>query len=310
VTRQSQSGFTIIELLVVLTIIGVLIALLLPAIQQSREAARQIRCANNLKQLGLAALSFNSAHRHFPPGYVGMLPPTSIDVNHMTDQFIGTIPYLLPFMEGKSVYQMIDGNWLDLRKSIPDWTSNDNIWNAAQYRLNDVLCPSGPDEVPATGTIAILHTYYESPNGWLDCPYISPPDNATMGLTHYLGSAGRLGVVNVPYFDDYRGVFTNRSQTTIVKITDGTSKTLLFGEAIGDTTGGQFQFGYSWVGSGPMPTLWGLGEPEWYHFSSQHVRSVTFVFADGAVHYISKNLSDGLLDSFGGIRDGDLVSVP
>jgi hypothetical protein len=289
---------------------GMLVALLLPAVQQAREASRQVQCANHLKQLGLAALNYHNARRAFPPGYLGPIPPKQIDVNHITDQLIGVIPFLLPYMDGKSVYQMIDGNWLDVHTSIPDWTENDSTWNAAQYRLNDLLCPSAPEGPPVLGTIGTLNTYYESPLGWLDCPTISPPDNAYIGLTHYLPCAGRLGVVNLPYFDDYRGVFTNRSETKIAKITDGTSKTLLFGEAIGDTTSHNYDYGYSWMGSGPMPTLWGLGDPEWFHFSSVHPQTVTFAYADGSVHFVSKNLAAGLLDSLGGIRDGDLVTPP
>ncbi len=303
-------AFTIVELLVVIAIIGILSGLLLPAVQQSREAARRIQCANQLKQLGLSALNYHNVRRTFPPGYLGMIPPKAIDLSHPTEQYVGVIPFLLPYFENKSVYQIMDGSLLNVQKSMPPWWDDDNTWNAAQYRLNDLLCPSAPDEVPVQGTIAILHTYYESPFGWLDCPYFTPPDNATLGLTHYLPSAGRLGVVNMQYFDDYRGVFSNRSQNKVAKITDGTSKTLLFGEAIGDTSSGNYDYGYSWMGSGPMPTLWGLGEPEWNHFSSKHPQTVTFCYADGSVHFVSKFLSDGLLDSLGGIRDGDVVNAP
>jgi prepilin-type N-terminal cleavage/methylation domain-containing protein len=307
---HSRAGFTLVELLVVIAIIGILIALLLPAVQSAREAGRRVQCANHLKQLGLAALNYHNARRMFPPGYLGPLPPKAIDVTHITDQLIGVVPFLLPYMDGKSVYQMIDGNWLDVHKSIPDWTDNDATWNAAQFRLNDLLCPSAPEGPPVLGTTGILNTYYESPFGWLDCPVIGPPDNAAIGLTHYLPCAGRLGVVNLQYYDDYRGVFTNRSQTPIAKVTDGTSKTLLFGEAIGDTTSHNYDYGYSWMGSGPMPTLWGLGDPEWFHFSSVHPQTVTFCYADGSVDFVSKNVTAEVLDSLGGIRDGDTVTPP
>jgi prepilin-type N-terminal cleavage/methylation domain-containing protein len=73
-------GFTLIELLMVIAIIGILIALLLPAAQGTRESARQMQCANNLKQIGIAAQEFQSDHRRFPPGWLGpkpnaMVPP-------------------------------------------------------------------------------------------------------------------------------------------------------------------------------------------------------------------------------------------
>ncbi|MEM8946819.1 MAG: DUF1559 domain-containing protein [Planctomycetota bacterium] len=148
--QQKNRAFTLVELLVVIAIIGVLIALLLPAVQAAREAARRTQCINNLKQMGLAAANYESARGVFPPG---RLFPDWTDENDVpkgssnysgvliTDKtgFYSVHIWLLPFMEANNVYDLIDFNIAQIK--IVDPAVNPN--SQAYLTANDLfICPS------------------------------------------------------------------------------------------------------------------------------------------------------------------------
>ena len=104
-----RRGFTLVELLVVIAIIGLLVALLLPAVQAAREAARRMRCSNNLKQIGLALHNYHGVHNTFPPG-------NSINNNYANHAW-GWGSHLLPFLEQATLFQAIEVDRLTLREN-------------------------------------------------------------------------------------------------------------------------------------------------------------------------------------------------
>jgi len=135
-----RNGFTLVELLVVIAIIGVLVALLLPAIQSAREAARRSQCQNNMKQIGLAINSFDTAHKVLPTGGEGS--DFSVPANGGQTKFSkqGLFVVLLPYIEHLDLYAQ-----MDLSKSYRDTTPNTSgVSNATicQRDIETYLCPS------------------------------------------------------------------------------------------------------------------------------------------------------------------------
>src|SRR2546423_10314875 len=100
---RARLGFTLVELLVVIAIIGVLVALLLPAVQSARESGRRMSCANNIKQLGVAAHNFHDVFGRLPPGWLGQMPPSTWNSHQTDNQYIGVLAHLLPYLEQQNV---------------------------------------------------------------------------------------------------------------------------------------------------------------------------------------------------------------
>ncbi|MFN7844946.1 MAG: DUF1559 domain-containing protein [Pirellula sp.] len=262
-------GFTLVELLVVIAIIGILVGLLLPAVQAAREAARRMSCQNNLKQIGLAALNFESAYKRFPPGLIAGIENGQTDFSWFTTSpggvgwperapYIGTLPFILPFMEQTALYEPF-AQWreLNLAGNVDNVPTTDRwrhagFWQATptatptnaldvlvSNRIGAFLCPS--DAVDDTGPRYLVHRINTNP-GWGWGILWTGNVQSTYGVTNYLGVAGQAGMVTNPVAAgvtngmnrvDRAGIFWNRSKTTFGGVTDGSSNVLMFGEVIG-----------------------------------------------------------------------------
>lgn len=208
-----RAGFTLVELLVVIAIIGILVGLLLPAVQAAREAARRMQCSNNLKQLSLAALNYESAYQRFPSRQQGsgLLPGVAGPNQRMRMSGFAT---MLPFIEQKALWDQIQTQQL-------------NPWNS-WYRTNGgqisfLGCPSDP----GWGS-------QRDPNGrtWSGnvCYAFNAGDCYARGGWHDLGERQDAALSLARPTIHTRGVFGRHTYYKIGSVTDGTSNTLAFSE--------------------------------------------------------------------------------
>jgi prepilin-type N-terminal cleavage/methylation domain-containing protein/prepilin-type processing-associated H-X9-DG protein len=226
--HPSRRGFTLIELLVVIAIIGVLIALLLPAVQQAREAARRIQCTNNLKQMALAAHNYVSANNVLPQGAT-----IQWDYNSGYYWTSGSLHVpLLQFMEQKPLYDAVN--------------FSQNIYNPANVTISGIglpylFCPSdgGVEQPDQQAGSALL-----SGGSWTQ-PW-------TMFHTSYAGCAGTWWYIFAPPSINslHNGLFYYKSSTRYAQITDGLSNTIAFGERAHTMLSAADQTSWHWWTSG------------------------------------------------------------
>ncbi len=308
--RETRRGFTLVELLVVIAIIGILVALLLPAVQAAREAARRMRCSNNLKQMALAVHNYHDVHKSFPIGENGMHG----DV---------WTAYLLPYLEqlalfdritlngeGANVFGVWNVQWADPVEGVAGnlESTHPSIRNmgACETVIPLFRCPSASIEE---------HIHDWSVDGW----HVMRRVPGT-----YLGCASGKILDDVSTnFDHLDGVFFNHSGVKMTEITDGTTVTIMIGEAVPDTPLAvererQSAFGrkdHWYIGSDDVDTGYGLDHSEvlgstavpmnltrveafqqgfirGYElaFGSEHPAGCHVALCDGSVTYISEHI--------------------
>jgi prepilin-type N-terminal cleavage/methylation domain-containing protein len=293
--RLVRQGFTLIELLVVIAIIAILIALLVPAVQKVREAAARTQCTNNLKQITLAAHNYHDTYKKLPPGIVGH--PTDSTKNQgftFAAPCFGALAFLLPYIEQQNLYNTLNPipqQYMNLGTSAA-WWGNGSYFTAAQAVIPIYLCPSDTPTNSAVGTYVIMYCDANTLN--FSGGFFPNPTGNLFGRSNYAPNAGAIGAPSVNFYGTWFGPFTDRSQTTMQTVSDGTSNTIYFGETLGGEGPPQPRnHSLSWMGAGAFATAWGVpptNQAQWYQFSSQHTSVVLFGFGDGTVRPIRQGV--------------------
>jgi prepilin-type N-terminal cleavage/methylation domain-containing protein/prepilin-type processing-associated H-X9-DG protein len=309
-----RRGFTLIELLVVIAIIGVLIALLLPAVQKVREAANRMKCSNNLKQLALAVHNYHDVEGHFPVN-----SGISLSLNATNWSWLAR---LLPYIEQDNLYRQ--GN-------IPTATLA-SCPDVIRVQIKTFLCPTDPfsNSGPRTDEFNIN----PAPVGQTNYKGVSGGNWGNDGGIGNTGSAGSAFTCDPRWrnasptgsfngLDNGDGIFFRddfRAPRRFADVVDGASNTLLIGEDLPaknehcDWPFANHATGTCGIGPNATdangrdfsPADW----PDVYSFHSLHPGGLQFAFVDGSVHFINDSIPLTLYRALASMNGGEVVTIP
>ena len=280
-----SSGFTLVEVLVVITIIGMLVGLLLPAVQSAREAARRMQCGNNLKQIGLGILGYENTHQVFPPAY------TRVPAHNM-------LAFILPYVEQQAVYQQYHFD--------KNWSAAENK-TARQTDIALFVCPSAPGSRKHVTDYATCEDFMPAPKSALLASGQVSPRSEWENL---------FRPKQLPHFP-------NAQPTHVADVTDGLSNTFMLFEDGGrpfEYEGGQRTGRTDVTGS-----QWADDEAEiWVHDVCDGIRVVNcnnnneiysfhpggcnFLYGDGSVRFHPETMPTETFVSLFTRAAGDIVS--
>ncbi|WP_419193574.1 DUF1559 domain-containing protein [Kolteria novifilia] len=295
--RRTSAGFTLVELLVVIAIIGVLVALLLPAVQQAREAARRAMCVSQLRQIGVALHNYHEQHGVFPPG--------GLSSNTSSAEQWGWGTYILPHIDKQQLYDSLNVNTWQLRNLLSNSGGGAAGRQLAQTRISLFRCPSDGSSSDTLQGTPVDRTF----DG------LGAPADFYPGTSNYVGVCGNY---HVDRSNDGMMVMSRGGTRRLADLQDGSSKTFAVGERSWRCNAA------AWVGNrhtnpsarGPRgsdyttgrlsrplndPTFSGTGsnfETCSTGFSSEHPGGAQFLMADGAVSFIADEIDYRLPASF------------
>ncbi|TWT30886.1 DUF1559 domain-containing protein [Blastopirellula retiformator] len=286
---RRRGGFTLVELLVVIAIIGVLIALLLPAVQQAREAARRMSCSNNLKQLGLSLHNYHDTHGKFPLGCQGDSERTALHVA------------MLPFIEQANMYDQMDTKL--------NFSSGVNS-QFLTTKIDAYHCPSSPKQQADDNNDYYTTHYYGvlGPKG--TNPATGSAYEADAGVDTAHGGFSKVGIF---YQDESRGMRD---------IIDGTSNTLAFGEISWSDRNGRVTRYRPWsrggrvryycAGAKNVNDAINSDQTSRFNdmsFGSMHPGGAMFTLADGSVRFLAETIDHDAYLSAASCKGGEAVPL-
>lgn len=319
---SKRKGFTLVELLVVIAIIGILIGMLLPAVQQVREAARRTVCKNNMRQLGLALHNYESAFRKFPPG-IQNVDPSAISP---TEGLWSVTTWLLPQMEQQNIYDVLnprDNNSITTRLADPDAL---DVIAVLQNPLSTFLCPSDSAE-----TLNIHRANFDGMGNEAHAP-----TNFVFSNNARINPADRL---EIAYCEPQQangpvGMFSNTAMGMNAMNGDGTSNTLIISERTynarniqqnPDPPGAGLLYGargYETASAGAtngiqdiaFATFGGINSnvtlERLQGISAFHPAGVNVVLGDASTQFMPTNTDDIVYNQLVNIRDGLILESP
>lgn len=319
---RKSSGFTLVELLVVIGILAVLISLLLPAVQAAREAGRRAACANNLKQIGLALQQHLAERGEFPAGNfastVGRCPGSTKPTAESSEDRANWMILILPYLERKSLYELYDFD-----------KSNEAPENRAvrETHVSDYVCPSD------LGIAQVAVPSLGPAGDWnLNLPYMPGSYRGVAGVSDgksFLDSGNFVSYPRSSRGALHTAGILNFGPESPATITDGLSHTIMVGEATTRTSPGyrtfwaySFEF-YSLSSVTPQPRILcgdydkcvaqggkGAERPCQRGWGSFHRGGMNFLLCDGAVQFLRDSIDIETFCNLATISGGELDTLP